>query len=112
MTIQAEEAKSKGSFSRRTLKLLSTISKEEANLITYFGKFVWQANKLTPILFTDENGDTEGITFDKLSVLDSLGVIQQGIGYSLQIINTLKCIFSMGLRNDCLIKFLKYFCIA
>lgn len=25
---------------------------------------------------------------------------------------TLKCIFSMGLRNDCLIKFLKYFCIA
>jgi hypothetical protein len=111
--ILSEEAKSKGSFSRRTLKLLSTISKEEANLITYFGKFVWQANKLTPILFTDENGDTEGITFDKLSVLDSLGVIQQGIGYSLrQIINTLKCIFSMGLRNDCLIKFLKYFCIA
>ncbi|MBE9728988.1 DUF2806 domain-containing protein [Escherichia coli] len=81
--ILSEEAKSKGSFSRRTLKLLSTISKEEANLITYFGKFVWQANKLTPILFTDENGDTEGITFDKLSVLDSLGVIQQGIGYSL-----------------------------
>ena len=81
--ILSEEAKSKGSFSRRTLKLLSTLSKEEANLITYFGKFVWQASNLTPILLTDENGNTEGITFNELSVLDSLGVIQQGIGYSL-----------------------------
>lgn len=81
--ILSEEAKSKGSFSRRTLKLLSTLSKEEANLITYFGTFVWQASNLTPILLTDENGNTEGITFNELSVLDSLGVIQQGIGYSL-----------------------------
>ncbi|MDZ9588176.1 hypothetical protein SNB68_07245 [Escherichia coli] len=38
--------------------------------------------------------------------------IQEEINFHLQIINTLKCIFSMGLRNDCLIKFLKYFCIA
>ncbi|MCV5863444.1 DUF2806 domain-containing protein, partial [Escherichia coli] len=76
----SEEAKSKGSFSRRTLKLLSTISKEEANLITYFGKFVWQANKLTTILFTDENGDNEGINLDKLSVFDFFGVLSSGLG--------------------------------
>ncbi|MEA0107978.1 hypothetical protein SND87_17830, partial [Escherichia coli] len=31
--------------------------------------------------------------------------IQEEINFHLQIINTLKCIFSMGLRNDCLIKF-------
>jgi hypothetical protein len=85
--ILSEEAKSKGSFSRRTLKLLSTLSKEEANLITYFGKFVWQASNITPILLTDENGNTEGITFNELSVLDSLGVIQQGIGYHLTFSN-------------------------
>lgn len=81
--ILSEEAKSKGSFSRRTLKLLSTLSKEEANLITSFGKFVWQASILTPILMADENGNTEGITFIELSILDSLGVIQQGLGYNL-----------------------------
>lgn len=81
--ILSEEAKSKGSFSRRTLKLLSTLSKEEANLITSFGKFVWQASILTPILMADENGNTDGITFIELSILDSLGVIQQGLGYNL-----------------------------
>lgn len=81
--ILSEESKSKGSFSRRTLKLLSTLSKEEANLITSFGKFVWQSSNLTPILIVDENGNTEGITFFELSILDSLGVIQQGLGYSL-----------------------------
>lgn len=81
--ILSEEAKTKGSFSRRTLKLLSTLSKEEANLITSFGKFVWQASNLTPILITDDQGNTEGITFNELSILDSLGVIQQGIGYNL-----------------------------
>ncbi|WP_320752595.1 DUF2806 domain-containing protein, partial [Enterobacter cloacae] len=48
--ILTEEAKFKGSFSLRTLKLLSTLNKEEANLITYFGKYVWQASSLTPIL--------------------------------------------------------------
>ncbi|HHK4129852.1 TPA: DUF2806 domain-containing protein [Enterobacter roggenkampii] len=81
--ILSEEAKSKGSFSKRTLKLLSTLSKEEANLITYFGKFVWQASTLTPILLSDNNGVTDGISFTQLSTLDSLGVIQQGFGYNL-----------------------------
>ncbi|MET4884465.1 MULTISPECIES: DUF2806 domain-containing protein [Enterobacter cloacae complex] len=81
--ILSEEAKFKGSFSRRTLKLLSTLNKEEANLITFFGKFVWQASNLTPILTHDKNGGTEGMTFDQLALLDSLGVIQQGFGYNL-----------------------------
>jgi hypothetical protein len=78
-----EEAKFKGSFSLRTLKLLSTLNKEEANLITYFGKYVWQASNLTPILTHDINGGTDGITFSQLALLDSLGVIQQGFGYNL-----------------------------
>ncbi|WP_242064971.1 DUF2806 domain-containing protein [Enterobacter roggenkampii] len=81
--ILSEEAKSKGSFSRRTLKLLSTLNKEEANLITFFGKFVWQASNLTPIITQDKTGSTEGITFSDLAILDSLGVIQQGFGYNL-----------------------------
>lgn len=81
--ILTEEAKFKGSFSLRTLKLLSTLNKEEANLITYFGKYVWQASNLTPILTHDKNGGTEGITFSQLALLDSLGVIQQGFGYNL-----------------------------
>ncbi|MGC1010332.1 DUF2806 domain-containing protein [Pantoea agglomerans] len=85
--ILSEESKSSGSFSRRTLKLLSTLSKEEANLITSFGKFVWQAKNLTPILITDKQGNTEDITFAELSILDSLGVIQQGIGYGLTFTN-------------------------
>jgi len=81
--ILSEESKSRGSFSRRTLKLLSTFNKEEANLVTFFGKFVWQAKSLTPILTTDKQGNTDDITFAELSILDSLGVIQQGIGYGL-----------------------------
>ncbi|MFP9431160.1 DUF2806 domain-containing protein [Enterobacter sp. LM3] len=81
--ILSEEAKSEGSFSKRTIKLLSTLNKDEANLITYFGRFVWQASILTPILLLDDNGDTDEISFIQLSTLDSLGVIQQGLGYNL-----------------------------
>ncbi|WP_313104250.1 DUF2806 domain-containing protein [Pseudescherichia vulneris] len=81
--ILSEEVKSKGSFSRRTLKLLSTLNKEEADLITFFGKFIWQAANLTPIILEDDNGRTKGISFDQLALLDSLGVIQQGFGFNL-----------------------------
>lgn len=95
--ILSEETKSKGSFSRRTLKLLSTLSKEEANLITYFGTFVWQANSLTPILDRDENSNNTYITFDQLSVLDSLGVIQQGLGYSLTFKQKIGHLFYYGI---------------
>lgn len=81
--ILSEEVKSKGSFSRRTLRLLSTLSKDEAELITYFGTFVWQAKYLTPILFNDENGKNAYIDFTQLATLDSIGVIQLGMGYKL-----------------------------
>ncbi|WP_312229010.1 DUF2806 domain-containing protein [Pseudescherichia sp.] len=81
--ILSEEAKSNGSFSRRTLRLLSTLSREEAELITYFGKFVWQAIYLTPILVEDADGNIEGINFAQLAALDSMGIIQQSMGYSL-----------------------------
>jgi len=81
--ILAEEAKAKGSFSRRTLRLLSTLSKDDAELITYFGRFVWQAIYLTPILLEDEDGKIEGLNFVQLSTLDAIGIIQLGVGYTL-----------------------------
>ncbi|MFD2022009.1 DUF2806 domain-containing protein [Pseudocitrobacter faecalis] len=95
--ILSEEAKSKGSFSRRTLKLLSTLSTEEANLITFFGKFVWQASNLTPILTHDNNGGTEGMTFGQLALLDSLGVIQLGFGYNLTFMKKIGHIYYYGI---------------
>ena len=94
--ILSEESKSSGSFSRRTLKLLSTLNKEEANLITFFGKFVWQASTLTPIILQNETGNTEDINFNQLALLDSLGVIQQGFGFNLTFSNKTGCVLYYG----------------
>ncbi len=83
--ILSEEAKNQGSYNKRTLKFLSSLSKHEAETISYFGKFVWLTHTLTPILYTTEE-DLEnkfGINFETLSLLDSLGVIQLGMGYLL-----------------------------
>lgn len=95
--ILSEESKSKGSFSRRTLKLLSTLNREEANLITFFGKFVWQASTLIPIILKNESGKTEDINFNQLAILDSLGVIQQGFGYNLTYNNKIGHVLYYGI---------------
>ncbi|MCH9404911.1 DUF2806 domain-containing protein [Pantoea agglomerans] len=101
--ILSEESKSSGSFSRRTLKLLSTLNKEEADLITFFGKFIWQANLPTPIILQNGAGKTEDINFNQLTLLDSLGVIQQGFGYNLTFSKKTGQIFYYG--NKVLVEF-------
>jgi len=83
--ILSGEAKSKGSYSKRTINFLSSLDKQDAELITAFGQFVWMAAVPTPI-FQDEPSniiEKYGMTFPDLVHLESIGVITTGLGYSL-----------------------------
>ncbi|WP_421216789.1 DUF2806 domain-containing protein [Aeromonas enteropelogenes] len=71
------EAAKPGSFSKRTIDLVSSIDKRDAELFTKFCQFVWMVGEPTPLIY--ETGDDiytkEGITFSALKHLDSIGLI-------------------------------------
>ncbi|WP_182057873.1 DUF2806 domain-containing protein [Pantoea sp. ME81] len=83
--ILSEEVKNKGSISKRAIRFISSIDRAEAELITKFGKYVWDTHSKTPILYSSETNANElyGLTFDELHQLESLGIILQNLGYSL-----------------------------
>ncbi len=75
----AGEATSPGTFSRRTVDLVSTFDKADAALFTAFGQFVWLfGSDPQPLIYdiVDEAYRTVvGITFESLKHLDSIGLI-------------------------------------
>ncbi|MBC0854487.1 DUF2806 domain-containing protein [Pantoea stewartii] len=83
--ILAGEAKSKGSYSKRTINFLSSLDKQDAELITSFGQFVWMAAVPTPIFLEEASITLEkyGMDFSDLVHLESIGVVTTGLGYSL-----------------------------
>jgi len=73
----AGEATKPGSYSKRTVDLVSTIDKKDAALFTSFCQFVWMIGTPTPLIFEvqDEIYEKGGIDFSMLKHLDSIGLI-------------------------------------
>ncbi len=76
--ILAGESNSPGSYSKRTLGFLSTMSKKEAELFTTLCSFAFGPNCEMPLIlaYQDAIYADQGLTHGTLSDLDSIGLIQ------------------------------------
>ena len=77
--ILAGEANSPGKYSKRTVNLLSSLDKADAQLFSSLCSFVWNVGDSLPIIFDAKDEDAiyidAGITFDNLRHLDEIGLI-------------------------------------
>jgi hypothetical protein len=75
--VLAGEANKPGSFSRRTVNLLSDLDKRDAELFQNLCRFGWVVGEFTPLIFDSQASiyNNLGINFNNLSHLDSLGLI-------------------------------------
>ena len=78
--VLAGEANVPGTYSKRTVNLLSDLDKAEALLFTKLCGFVGFIGGLQPLVFDEEAQiyNRHGIDFSSLSHLDSIGLIQYG----------------------------------
>lgn len=76
--ILAGEANCPGTYSRRTVNFLSNLDKFEADLFTKLCGFGWLFDIIEPLVFDvqAEIYNRQGINFDTLSHLESIGLIQ------------------------------------
>ena len=76
--VLAGEANSPGTYSKRTVNFLSDLDTTEAALFTKFCGFVWTFHDLVPLVldYEAEIYNRNGINFEELSHLDSIGVVQ------------------------------------
>jgi hypothetical protein len=73
----AGEANKAGTFSKRTIELVSQLDKADAQLFTIFCSFAFVTGRITPFIF-DVKGKVyteKGLNFEKLSHLDNIGLI-------------------------------------
>ncbi len=75
--ILAGEANVPGSFSKRTIEVVSLMSKNDANSFEKLCKFSWKIVDDCPLVFNYDNRiyEEEGIGFDVLTHLDSIGLL-------------------------------------
>ncbi|MDE3756778.1 DUF2806 domain-containing protein [Sinorhizobium meliloti] len=76
--ILAEEASKAGSFSRRTMDIVSQMRKEDAELFTRFCKSVWMIGALTPVVPKIEakrSDDDFSLSFEEFQHLEDIGLI-------------------------------------
>jgi hypothetical protein len=76
--VLAGEANNPGTYSNRTVNLLSDLDKSDAELFTKFCGFGWMIGDFIPLVF-DEHAEIysgRGINFITLSHLESIGLIQ------------------------------------
>ena len=77
--ILAGEANAPGTYSRRTVNFLSDMDKQDAELFSMLCGFVWLVDgHLEPLIFkvNDQIYSDQGIMFDSLQHLDSIGLIK------------------------------------
>lgn len=73
----AGEATNSGTFSKRTIDLIASMSKSDAQLFTNFCQFCWNISGRMSLIL-DENDDiykTNGVDFGGLKHLDAIGLI-------------------------------------
>ncbi|MCG9134240.1 DUF2806 domain-containing protein [Candidatus Poribacteria bacterium] len=78
--VLAGEANTPGTYSKRTVNLLSDFDKSDADLFTKLCGFGWVIGNVVPLVF-DIQADIynkNGINFNTLSHLESIGLIQFG----------------------------------
>jgi len=85
LSLLAGEATTPGSYSKRTVDLIASMDKKDADLFTKFCQFIWMVGGLTPLIFDTNNEiyTKHGITFSSLKHLDSIGLIsfESNAGY-------------------------------
>ena len=71
------EATKPGTFSKRTVDLVSSMDKKDAQLFTTFGQYCWFMDHVVPLIFKvdDDIFNKNGIDFSSLKHLDSIGLI-------------------------------------
>jgi len=76
--ILAGEANTPGTYSKRTVNFLGDLDKRDAELFMTLCSFGWFIDKFTPLIFDMDAAiyNDNGLNFDKLSHLDSIGLIQ------------------------------------
>ena len=76
--VLAGEANSPGTYSKRTVNLLSDFDKSDAKLFTKFCGFGWVVRSFVPLVFDEqaEIYNRHGINFNTLSHLESIGLVQ------------------------------------
>ena len=76
--VLAGEANNPGTYSKRTVNLLSDLDKSDAELFTKLCGFGWMFGDVTPLVFDQkaEIYNRHGIDFDTLSHLESIGLVQ------------------------------------
>lgn len=77
-SVLAGEANAPGSFSRRTVNLLSDLDKRDAELFQNLCRFGWSIGPFSPLIFDIDAPiyNDLGLNFTSLSHLDSLGLLQ------------------------------------
>jgi hypothetical protein len=77
-SILAGEANSPGTYSKRTVNFLGDLDKKDAELFTSLCSFGWFVGPFTPLIFDCEASiyNDKGLSFDTLTHLDSIGIIQ------------------------------------
>ena len=78
--VLAGEANDPGSYSKRTVNLLSDLDKNDAELFTKLCGFGWQIGNVVPLVFDEqaEIYNKHEIHFGTLSHLESIGLVQFG----------------------------------
>ena len=76
--ILAGEANRPGTFSKRTIELISTLDKADAHLFTALCGFGWMIGNIVPLIFDFEHDiyTKHGINFSALTHLESLGLLR------------------------------------
>ena len=76
--VLAGEANTPGTYSKRTVNLLSDLDKSDAELFTQFCGFGWMFGYVVPLVFDvkAEIYNRHGINFSNLSHLESIGLVQ------------------------------------
>ncbi len=76
--VLAGEANYPGSYSKRTIQLLATLDKSDADMFSSLCNFIWDVNGPAPLVFDSKEKlyNDNGVDFGTLLHLDSIGLIK------------------------------------